>query len=249
MILITRPKSQSKELIKEFNSNDIKIIQESLYSIRYYNKKISYDKLFYYIFSSIHSVQSLIKNREIYKLRNAKILAIGQKTKDALIAAGCKKILVTSENSNSLIKFLDNPNFINCSFIYLCSNVVNELFFIKANKKKIDIQRKIIYQTVPRKSFTKKVLMNLKLRKIKAAIFYSHLAAQTFINLLSNHKINPSCKDVQIFCLSERIAAPFSKLKFSQIYISPKPNQLALLVLIKKKINSKKATYLINKYY
>ena len=140
MILITRPKSQSKELIKELNFKDIKTIRESLYSIRSYNKKISYDKNLYYIFPSIHSVQSLIKNKEIYKLRNAKILAIGQKVKEALKVAGCKKILATAEDSNSLIKILNKPKFKSYSFIYLCSNVVNENFFGIASINNINIQ-------------------------------------------------------------------------------------------------------------
>lgn len=237
MILTTRPKTQSRELIKEFNSSNIKIIQESLYSIRYYNKKISYDKNFYYIFSSIHSVQSLVKNKEIYKLRNAKILVIGQKVKEALTVAGCKKILITTEDSNSLIKVLNKPKFVNSNFIYLSSNMVNEFFFIKANKNKIDIHRKILYQTLPRKKFTKKLIMNLKSKSVKGATFYSYLAAQTFIKLLSNHKIRLAKKNIKIFCLSERIALPFSKKKFSQIYISPKPNQKALIGLIIKKIS------------
>ena len=237
MILITRPKNQSRELIKEFNSRDIKIIQESLYSIRYYNKKISYDKNFYYIFPSIHSVRSLVKNKEIYKLRNAKILAIGQKVKEALIVAGCKKILITSEDSNSLIEILIKPKFVNSSFIYLSSNTVNELFFIKANRNNINIHQKILYQTLPRKSFSKKLIMNLKSKNIKGATFYSYLAAQTFIKLLSNHKIRLTNKDMKIFCLSERIALSFSKKKFNQIYISPNPNQRALVGLIIKKIS------------
>tara|TARA_B110000444_G_scaffold227981_1_gene233469 strand:- start:3931 stop:4647 length:717 start_codon:yes stop_codon:yes gene_type:complete len=236
MILITRPKDQSKELIKELNSKGIKTIKESLYSIRYYNKKISYDKNLYYIFTSIHAVESLIKNKEIYKLKNAKILAIGQKVKDALKIAGCKKILVNSEDSNSLIKILNKSKYIKCSFIYFCSNVVNEDFFKKLKVNKIDINRQIIYQTIPRKCFTKSLINNLKSGKIKAATFYSYLAAQTFISLLSNYRMNLLIKDTQIFCLSKRIAVPFRKKKFAQIYVSPKPNQPSLIVLITKKI-------------
>ena len=238
MILITRPKSQSKELIKELNFKDIKTIRESLYSIRSYNKKISYDKNLYYIFPSIHSVQSLIRNKEIYKLRNAKILAIGQKVKEALKVAGCKKILATAEDSNSLIKILNKPKCKSYSFIYLCSNVVNENFFVKASINNINIQRKIIYHTSPRKNFTKNLINHLELRNIKAATFYSYLAAQTFISLLSNYKINLETKNIQIFCLSERIAESFNKKKFNKIYISPKPNQKSLVALINKEINS-----------
>lgn len=238
MILITRPKSQSQELTRELNSKGIKIIQESLYSIRYYNKKISYNKNLHYIFPSIHALQSLIKNKEIYKLRNAKILAIGQKVKDALKAAGCKKILVTSEDSNSLIKILNKSKYIKCSFIYFCSNVVNEDFFKKLKINKIDIYRQITYQTLPRKYFTNSLINNLKSGKINAATFYSYLAAQTFISLLSNNKMSLFIKDMKIFCLSERIATAFSDHKLTQIYVSPKPNQRELVLLINKKINS-----------
>ena len=58
----------------------------------------------HYIFPSIHSVQSLITSKQINKFREANILAIGNKVKQALLSAGCKKILLTSIDSDTLVK-------------------------------------------------------------------------------------------------------------------------------------------------
>ena len=90
MILITRPKEQSKDLKLLLDARGYKTFLESLYNIRYYKNKVTYNKDIYYIFPSINSVQSLINSKQINKFREAKILAIGNKVKTALKKLGCK---------------------------------------------------------------------------------------------------------------------------------------------------------------
>ena len=125
MILITRPKEQSKNLERILNLKGYKTYLESLYKIKYFKKKIYYNKNNYYIFPSIHSVKSLIKSKQIKNFQAANILAIGKKVEQALVSAGCKKILLTSIDSDSLVKKINKYNFIDYNFVYLCSNKVN----------------------------------------------------------------------------------------------------------------------------
>ena len=119
MILITRPKEQSKNLETILDLKGYETYLESLYRIKYLKTKIFYNKNNYYIFPSIHTVQSLISSKQINKFREANILAIGNKVKQALISAGCKKILLTSIDSDTLVKKINTTNFRNCNFIYL----------------------------------------------------------------------------------------------------------------------------------
>ena len=137
MILITRPKAQSKNLRLKLKSNDYDTFQESFYSFTYYQRKVACNANEYYIFPSINSVESLKKNRQISKFRNANILAIGLQVKKILIKSGCKNPIVTTPDSKSMLKIINSPKLKNKSFTYLSSNVVNEDFFIEPNKKKL----------------------------------------------------------------------------------------------------------------
>lgn len=234
MILITRPKEQAKDLEMLISSKGYETLRESLYSFKYYKKKIFFDKDKYYIFPSIHSVQSLIKSKQIYKFKNANIFAIGKKVKQILVKSGCKKILLTSIDSNSLLKTLNTLRYSEEKFTYFGSNITNEDFFLKAKKYKINIQKIIIYKTLPVKIFTKRLINNFKLNTVLGITFYSMLAADTFISLSSKYKILSDVKNVHIYCISKRVAKPFQQNNFKYIYVAQQPNQMDLLATIEK---------------
>ena len=235
MILITRPKEQSKNLVTVLNLKGYKTYLESLYKIKYFKKKVFYNKNNYYIFPSIHSVRSLINSNQINKFREANILAIGKKVKLALINAGCKKIILTSTDSDTLVKQIKKSKFKNYNFIYLCSNIVNTDFLKQTEKHKINLQTKIIYKTVPAIKFGNKLINNLKLRNISGATFLSKLAADTFLSLLSRYDCLSAAREIAIYCISERVAASFKKANFKFVYIASRPNENALIRSIKKR--------------
>jgi len=197
--------------------------------------KISYNKNNYYIFPSIHSVQSLISSKQIKKFREAKILAIGKKVKQALISAGCKKILLTSIDSDTLVKKINKTNLRNYNFIYLCSNIVNTDFLKKTEKHQISLQTKIIYKTIPAIEFRNKLINSLNLGNISGATFLSKLAADTFLSLLPRYDCLDTAREIIIYCISERVAASFKKANFKFVYIASMPNEDALIKTIKKR--------------
>ena len=234
MILITRPKEQSKSIEVSLNSKGYKTYLESLYKITYYKKKISYNKKNYYIFPSINSVQSLINSKQIHKFHEAKILAIGNKVKKALVKAGCKNIIIFSINSDALLREIIKSKFVNFNFVYLCSNIVNKDFLKKISQYKINLQNIIIYKTIPSSKLDKKLVHNLELGNINGAIFLSKLSVETFIRLISKSKCLSVAKKINMYCLSDRVAVPLKLKKFKYIYIATSPNESALVKSIKK---------------
>ena len=239
MILITRPRAQSKNLQLKLKSNDYDTFQESFYSFTYYRRKVACNANEYYIFPSINSVESLKKNRQISKFRNANILAIGLQVKKILIKSGCKNLIVTTPDSKSMLKIINSPKLKNKSFTYLSSNVVNEDFFIEAHKKKLKIKKKIIYKTISIKTLSNKLIKYFKLKKIKGVIFYSQLPVRIFIHLINKYKIVSNAEQLHIFCISERVARPLKEHKFNRVYVAKQPNELSMVSLIKKSDVSK----------
>ena len=238
MILITRPKEQSKEFTEKLLSRDLAVFQESLYNIKYKNINMICDQNFYYIFPSIHSVNCLVKNNQIKKFTNANIFVIGNKVKKKLLKLGCKKLLEVTDDSQLLIKVLKKNKYIDQKFIYLGSNIINEVFFKNLKEINIKIQRKIIYKTIPTISLSKSLISKISSGKINTAAFYSYLSVKNFLKLLIKHKINSRHlkNNFQIFCLSERIAEQFRIKNFKLISVAKKPQELELVNLIIKTV-------------
>ena len=234
MILITRPKEQSKNLETILGFKGYETYIESLYKIKYLKNRIAYNKNNYYIFPSIHSVHSLINSKQIKKFREANILVIGKKVKQALISAGCKKIILTSIDSDTLVKQIKKIEVKNYNLIYLCSNIVNADFLKKIDKHKINLQIKLIYKTIPAIKFRNKLINNLKSGNISGATFLSKLATDTFLSLLQRYDCLSAAREIVIYCISERVAAPFKKANFKFVYVAPMPNEDALIKSIKQ---------------
>ena len=239
MILITRPKAQSKNLHLKLKLNNYATIQESFYSFKYYRRKVSCHANEYYIFPSINSVESLKKSRQIFKFRKANILAIGSQVKKLLIKSGCKNLIVTTSDSKSMLKIINSSKLKNKSFTYLSSNVVNEDFFIEAHKKKLKIKKKIIYKTISIRTFSNKLIEYFKLNKVKGVVFYSQLPARIFIHLINKYRILSNAEQLHIFCISERVARLLKEHKFNRVYVAKQPNELSIVSLIKKSDISK----------
>ena len=234
MILITRPKGQSKKLKLKLTTRGFKIFQESFYSFKYYKKKVSYKKTNYYIFPSIHAVNSLKKNKQITKFKDAKIFVIGQQVNKALVASGCKNIISIFHDGKTLLKTLQSYPKKDDKFIYFCSNIVNEDFFIKANKQKINIKKIRVYKTIAIKSFTKKLNDSFALNNITGITFYSKLAVDTFLALASKDKILKKAKKLPVYCISYRVAKPLIHKQFKSVHVAKQPNESDLI----KSINS-----------
>ena len=235
MILITRPKGQSKKLKLKLTTRGFKIFQESFYSFKYYKKKVSYKKTNYYIFPSIHAVNSLKKNKQITKFKDAKIFVIGEQVNKALVASGCKNIISIFHDGKTLLKTLQSYPKKDDKFIYFCSNIVNEDFFIKANKQKINIKKIRVYKTIAIKSFTKKLNDSFALNNITGITFYSKLAVDTFLMLASKYKILKQVRNMPVYCISDRVAKPLIHKQFKSVYVAKEPNERSLIASINKK--------------
>ena len=235
MILITRPKNQSINLKSALEKKGYDVFQESFYKIQYLKKHISYDPNAYYIFPSIHSVQSLIKSNQISKFRNFNILAIGKQVKKKLKESGCKNFTASSQDSSSMLKIMCSPDNKRKEYIYLCSNIVNEEFFTEAYKKKINIKKKIVYKTIGMKTLTKKLIESFQHNKINGVVFYSQFSVKIYLKLLAKYKAILNSQTLEVYCLSERVAKPLIHKNIDNIHVSKKPNERSLISTIKKR--------------
>ena len=79
-------------------------------------------------------------------------------------------------------------------------NITNNDFFEKLNKYNISFEKKVIYKTTPRLRLTNRLVKKIEFNEVKAVLFYSLLATETFFKLLSEQKIKLSKSRVNLMC-------------------------------------------------
>lgn len=237
MILITRPKSEgrqlclmlSKEKMYSFHEPLTDFIFKKIYKINI-NHKI-------FIISSLQATKAIAKEKIVYKkfLSEARIFVIGVKVKNALKKIGTKKIEKTFLDSFELIKYLKKNRLYEKKFIYLCSNVVNKEFIKTLKDEQFQIRKKIVYETIPSHTFSKRLQKLLAEDKIEIVVFFSHYSSKIFFKLISKYELNASLKNIKAVCISKRIADNLKRnYSLKTVKISKKPDQTSVIRELKK---------------
>jgi uroporphyrinogen-III synthase len=237
MILITRPKTESKNLQKQLNEFGIQSFVEPLTSFKFLDRTIKYNKDAIYICASQRTIEAIIQSKS-KSLLSANFIVVGESVKALMYKKKFSSILYTADESKQLIKWMCKKNNKMQHYIYLGGSIVNDDFINNLKLHKIQYKRKIIYQTLKKKDFSFKFLQNLRQKKIMSVIFFSKTNAKQYFELLKKNKMHSYSKDQMFFCLSHRIAEFLKKQNIStyliQIPRDPKLTSMINLLKLKK---------------
>ncbi len=231
MILITRPIDDAVELQQELKKKKIPSLIDPLTSFKFQNRKIKFSDTHVYICASQRCVDviSRIKNRN-----NIHIIVVGKKVARRLKENNFRSILFIALDTKQLMKWMRKKENQQNNYIYLSGSIINDTFVSELKKYNISFKRKVIYQTILKKSLNRNTIKILKQNKITGVVFYSKTAADVYFRLLKKYKISIAKLHQKYFVLSPRIADHCKKYKMKQavIKISPKPDQTSMLSLI-----------------
>jgi len=240
MILITRPINDAIELQKQLKKKNIQSLIDPLTSFKFINRKIKLNENDICICASQRCVEALVRFKNI---NNISLIVVGIKVEKLLRKNNFKNILFTALDTKGLIKWMRKKNNQDNHYIYLSGSIANDEFITDLKKFKISFRRKIIYQTIFKKTFNRDTIKNLKRNKITGVVFYSKSSVKTYFRLLKKYKMTHFSSHQVFFILSLRISDSLKKYKFSPsvIKISPKPEQCSMVSLIGK---SKRLIYI-----
>ena len=231
MILITRPIDDALELQQELKKKKIQSLIDPLTSFKFQNRKIKFSDAYVYICASQRCVDVLARIKNINTIR---IVVVGKKVAKQLKENNFKKILFIALDTQQLMKWMRKKENRQNHYVYLSGSIINETFVSELKKYKILFKRKVIYETVLKKSLNRKTIKILKQNKINSVTFYSRTSADVYFKLLKKYKIFPSTLGQIYFVLSARISETCKKYKIERgvIKISPKPDQSSMISLI-----------------
>ena len=231
MILITRPIDDAVDLQQELKKKKIQTLIDPLTSFKFRNRKIKFTDDHIYICASQRCVVSLTR---IKNINNIRIIVVGKKVARRLKENNFKNILFISRDTQQLMKWMRKKENRQNNYVYLSGSIVNQIFVSELKKYKISFKRKVIYETILKKSFNRKTIKFLKQNKINSVVFYSKTSADVYFKLLKKYKISLNTLGQIYFVLSARISKNCIKHKIERgvIKISPKPDHTSMISLI-----------------
>ena len=170
MILITRPRKNSLEFQKKLEK--LKIISkiQELSKFRIIKGKLQLSNCIILV-TSPRSLDYLLKSKTIESCKQNAFMVIGKKTTQRLKQLGCKKIIISAQDSAELIK--KSKTIVNegSDIKFLCSNTYNKelVKFFKKIKCKITLIK--VYETIKVKKLNKSVIKNLRAVNFSSAVF------------------------------------------------------------------------------
>ncbi len=93
--------------------------------------------------------------------------------------------------------------------------------------------RRVVYQTAAAAALPGDAAAHLRREDLSAALFFSAETARTFVRLVQAAGLAAGVTDVEAVSISERSAMALRSLPWRRISIAAKPNQDAMLVLLK----------------
>jgi uroporphyrinogen-III synthase len=173
----------------------------------------------YIIITSINAAQALLKQPSL----SAKILAVGDKSRDLLSQAGYEIALNASTAAQLFIKIKEaiNPRE---SLLYLRGSHI--AFPLEDSLKTLgyNIKSQEVYQ-----AHALKQLPPDALKAIAKILFYSPRTAQVFKAICTD-----SVENITAYCISANCAYELNEVGFKEIKIARQPNENAIIELICK---------------
>ena len=241
MILITRPTNEAKLLAKALKSFSLPNTTESLTSFKYCKKRINFNENCLFIVSSLQAVHAMRMNQKDYKdiIMQGKFLVVGMKVASELKLLGVKNIVKRFNSSDSLMSYLlHEKKPFKFKVEYLCGSIINDEFVIALKRSKIKYKKNVLYKTLAAKQISSQCLDLLQKNEIKIVLIYSAYSAKVFLKLLRHHKLISVLKNINILCLSKRIAGVFQdKVPPKRLLWCRSPSQKSLLTKLESAIN------------
>lgn len=164
------------------------------------------------------------------------MLSMGVSTHLPLITLGKNTTNFASTNGfnalfagNNLheVKEYIKENFSNKHLAYASGEeITEELSFKNCHA---NIQRIIIYKTIPKHNLSEKFTQHLRKQNFAAILFFSNNSVNLFNHLLTKANLSHSTKDLYAFCLSDKIKSAAEKYGFRATISAENANSDAII--------------------
>lgn len=228
---IPRPLEQALKTQKDLAQLNIKSIVEPLITIKQLPLQLaehsSQNQCL--LVTSAYAIESLNKCNINKK---TPLMTIGEHTTETAKENGFENIIKTGNTSDDLISYIKQYHKNNTRYLYIAADITANNLEQIFNTENIPVKKIVAYKAIPATHFSKELVNTLKENKIQLALFLSQRTSNTFYTCIKKHRLEKEIGNIELFCLSKKIAVPFNNI--SKIHIPGIPTYKSLLELIAK---------------
>ena len=233
VVLVTRPDEEGLELANQLKTIGIEPLLEPMLIVENLPvDDLSYDKTQAYIITSANSIKALLKLKPDMEIP---LFAVGNASAVTARNSGFKTVYSADGDAQDLAKLVDDilsPN--EGDLLYITGKTQSGNLVQKLSSLGFDCREVFVYETIPRRSLSQPTVAAIKNDKVGTILFYSSKTAEVAVTLIKKSRLVRQCKKITIICLSEGIASVAKKLKWYNVFVSDKPTQESMLVLLEK---------------
>jgi uroporphyrinogen-III synthase len=162
----------------------------------------------------------------------AQVLAVGDRTAEAARAAGYRDVASAGGDATDLVRLAQAR--LPPGAVLLCPGAAHPAHDLAAllSPHGFHVEVRALYRSAPVPALPAGLAAALQGRRIDAALHFSALAARTLIALAGSADLAVFLREIPHLCLSARVAEPLLDAGLATC-VSEKPNQTALLALLK----------------
>lgn len=245
-VLITRPEPEAKRLKSKLSKIGFDGVIEPVMKIKFLSKAkkelspLLNKKTQAVIISSINGAKAVTTLSEKINSLKLRVIAVGDTTADMLKESGFKNIVVAGGNIESVKEYIiQNLKPKKGRIVHCSGNIVASDLQSLLSEYGYDVRRIVLYHSLPSRRLSEKAVKAIKSGELQYVVFYSSRTASIFNRLAKESNLNKYLVDVHAFCFSPRVASVARKMPWKSVNVSNKPNEGALINLVKD-FNSEK---------
>jgi len=239
-IVITRPQHQAAELCQLIESRSGINVYFPLIDIQ--AKRLSdteremlsnierYDFIFFISANAVNFALKLIDGK-IEQLQNAKIVAVGKATAQALTKAGVNKVLSPKQgfNSEAVLALAECQLMTKSRCLIVRGDGGRELLAdtLKARGATVDYIE--VYEKIVPQQSCEQVKAYLWNKEIAAILIYSAVALDNLMLLLADEKLKERLLSTPLVVISSRVSLAAKKIGFKQIIVAAESSDAAMV--------------------
>jgi uroporphyrinogen-III synthase len=167
-------------------------------------------------------------------LRDRPMFTVGDATKSVALHAGFATVLSASGNASDLAELVANKFDPASGTLLFPTTKGQGIHLAQALRKRgFRVLRRIAYHVEKVPELPPHAVRSLRSGGITAALFFSTESAHHFVRLIQRAELAETLVNVEAVAISQRAIVPLRRLRWRRISVADKPNQDAMLNLLK----------------
>jgi uroporphyrinogen-III synthase len=231
-VLVTRPLDDSLETAARLTALGHESVIAPLLEIRFRDGgEILLDGVQAILATSANGVRALIRRTA---RRDVPVFAVGQQSAEEAHAAGFADVRSAEGGSTALATVAagwadpKKGSLLHISGLDVAGDLAGVL-----ETAGFTVRRETLYEAVPVDTLPDVALNVLRAGSLDAVLLFSRRSSETFAKGIAKVRLQASCANLIAVAISEAAAPPLKALRFRELRIPARPNQDAMLALLR----------------